>query len=97
MENKYDGRNDPYMYLAKWTKVYGEEPQPEWVHLFYHTLDVIPMNWYTNMELRHGMGEWDVLHEVFFLTFTFKDRWSDTVDNALQAVKATIFKIPQEP
>jgi len=74
-----------------------EEPQPEWVHLFYHTLDVIPMNLYIETELRHGTGKRDVLCEGFLLTFTFEDRWSDTVEDALQAVKAAIFKIPQEP
>lgn len=42
--DKYDGRDDPCMHLTKWIKAYGEEPQPEWVHLFYHTLDVIPTN-----------------------------------------------------
>lgn len=42
--NKYDGRDEPRTHIAKWTKAYGEEPQPKWVHLFYHTLDVIPMN-----------------------------------------------------
>jgi len=77
-------------------KVYGEEPQPKWVHLFYHTLDVIPMNWYIEMELCHGTNEWDVLCDGFLLTFTFEDHWSDVVDNALQAVKVVIFKIPQE-
>jgi len=47
LTEKYDGRNDPHDHLAKWTKVYGTEPQPEWVHLFYHTLDIIPRigNW----------------------------------------------------
>ena len=42
--DKYNGRDDPCMHLTKWTKAYGEEPQLEWVHLFYHTLDVIPRN-----------------------------------------------------
>lgn len=31
------------------------------------------------------------------LTFTFEDPWSDTIDDAMQAVKVAIFKIPQEP
>ena len=31
------------------------------------------------------------------LTFTFEDQWLDTVDDELQAIKAAIFKIPQEP
>jgi len=35
--------------------------QPEWVHMFYHTIDVIPMNWYIEIELLHGTGEWDIL------------------------------------
>lgn len=42
-------------------------------------------------------GEWDVLREGFLLTFTFEDRWLDTVDKTLLAIKAAIFKIPQEP
>lgn len=54
------------------------------------------MNWYTETELRHGMSEWDILCELFLLTFTFKDHWWDTVDDVLQAVKVVIFKIPQE-
>ena len=70
--DKYDERDDPHVYLVKWTKAYGEEPQPKWVHLFYHSLDVIPMNWYMETELHHGTGEWDVLHEGFLLIFTFE-------------------------
>ena len=92
--DKYDGRDDPRTHLAKWTKFYGEEPQPEWVHILYHTLDVIPMNWYTETELCHGTSKWDVLHEGFLLTFTFEDCWWDTIEDAPEAVKAAIFKIP---
>ena len=44
LKEKYEGTNDPCNHLEKWTKVYGAEPKPEWVHFFYHTLDVIPMN-----------------------------------------------------
>src|SRR5271168_607599 len=70
--DKYDGRNDLHTHLVKWTKAYGEETQLEWVHLFYHTLDVIPMNWYTETELHHGTSEWDILREGFLLTFSLK-------------------------
>ena len=97
LKDEYDGWDDPRAHLAKWTKVYGEEPQPEWVHLFCHTLDIIPLNWYTETELRHGTNEWDILREGFLLTFTFEDRWGDTIDDVLQAAKEAIFKIPQEP
>lgn len=95
--DKYDRRDDPHAHLAKWTKVYREEPQPEWVHLFYHTLYSIPMNWYTGMEIHHGMSKWDILRKGFLLTFTFEDHWWDVVDDVLQVVKVVIFKIPQEP
>lgn len=94
---KYDGCNDPCMHLTKWTKAYGEEPYPKWVHLFYHTLDVIPRNQYTETKLRHGTGEWDILREGFLLTFLFEYQWMDIVDDALQVVKVSIFKIPLEP
>ena len=54
------------------------------------------MNWYTEMELCHGTSEWDVLRKGFLLNFTFEDHWWDTIDNALQEVKAAILKIPEE-
>ena len=84
------------MHLTRWTKAYGEEPQSEWVHLFYHTLDVIPRNWYTESELRHDTSEWDILHEGFLLKFLFEDQWMGIVDDAFQVAKATIFKVPLE-
>lgn len=70
---KYTGKDDPHGHLAHWTKSWGEEPQPEWVHIFCHTLGIIPMNWYLETELRHGTMEWDILKESFLLTFSFKD------------------------
>ena len=97
LTDKHDGRDDRRAHHAKWTEVYEEEPQPDWVYLFCHTLDIIPMNWYTNTKLHHGMSEWDILHEGFLLTFMFEDHGWDIVDDALEAVKAAIFKIPQEP
>ena len=68
---KYNGCDDPRMHLTRWIRAYGEEPQPEWVHLFYHTLDVIPRNWCTKVELLHDTCEWDILREGFLLTFLF--------------------------
>jgi len=80
---KYDRQDNPRAHLAKWNKVYGKEPQPEWVHMLCHTMDIIPMNWYTEMELCHGMSEWDILCEGFLLTFTLEDHLWDTIDDAL--------------
>lgn len=44
MTDKYDGKDDLSAHLEKWAKAYGAKPQPEWVDVFCHTLDVIPMN-----------------------------------------------------
>lgn len=85
------------MHLTRWTNAYGEELKPKWLHLFYHTLDVIPRNWYIETKLRHGTSEWDILHEGFLKTFMFQDEWMDIVDDALKAVKAAIFRNPREP
>ena len=92
MTEKYDWKDDPHTHLAKWIKAYGVEPQPEWVHLFYHSLDVISMSWYLETELLHGTGEWDILREGFIMTFNFEDEF-DCIDEVLQEVKAAIFKI----
>ena len=54
------------------------------------------MNWYMETELRHGTGEWDILREGFIMTFSFEDRF-DYIEEALQEVKAAVFRIPQDP
>lgn len=61
MTNKYDGMDVLHDHLAKWTQAYRAKPQPKWVHLFCHTLAVIPMNWYLEIELRHRIEEWEIL------------------------------------
>jgi len=96
MTDKYDGRDDTCDHLAKWTKAYGAEHQPKWVHLFCHTLDVIPMNWYMETKLCHGTKEWDILRQGFIMAFTFEDGF-DCIDATLQEVKVVIFRISQDP
>lgn len=53
------------------------------------------MNWYLEIELRHGTAEWDILKDSFLLTFHFEDGFA-CIDEALQEIKATIFKILEE-
>ena len=48
---KYIGNYDSRKHLARWKKAWGEEPQPEWVHIFCHTLDTILMNWYLETKM----------------------------------------------
>lgn len=70
---KQTGKDDLHEHLARWTKAWGEELEPEWVHIFCHTLDTILMNWYLETEMRHGTVEWDILKEIFLLNFIFED------------------------
>lgn len=95
MTKKYNGKDDLREHLARWTKAWDEEPQPEWVHAFYHTLVIIPMNWYLETELHHKTTEWDVLRESFLLTFIFEDGF-ECIDEALQEIKAKIFRMLEE-
>ena len=47
------------------------------------------------IELRHGTAKWDILRESFLLTFRFEDGF-ESIDEALQEIKATIFRTPKE-
>ena len=47
------------------------------------------------MELRHGTVELDILRERFLLTFNFKDGFH-SIDEALQEIKAVIFRMSKE-
>ena len=82
LTQKYSGKDDLRDHLEKWTKVWVTEPQPEWVHIFCHTLDTIPMNWYLEMELCHGTAEWDALKGGFLLNFSYEDGFA-SIDEAL--------------
>ena len=82
LTEKRDGRSDPHDHLAKWIDAYGAKLQPERVHLFCHNLDVIPMNWYLEIELRHGIGIWDILRQGFMMKFSFEDGF-ECIDEAL--------------
>lgn len=59
-------------------------------------LDTIPINWYLEIELCHGTTKWHVLRESFLLTLSFEDEF-DSIDEALQEIKVSIFRTPKEP
>jgi len=54
------------------------------------------MNWYLETELRHSIVKWDIIREGFLMPFSFEDGLERT-DKAVQKVKETTFKIPQDP
>ena len=47
----------------------------EWVHLFIHTLDTTPKNWYTETKLRRGTKSWSLLIDGLLLTFGFESEY----------------------
>ena len=51
---KYDGLTDPRVHIESCAKAWKHQNVDEWVHLFVHTLDTSPRNWYTETELRKG-------------------------------------------
>ena len=65
-------------------------PEDEWVHLFIHTLDTVPRNWYTETELRRGTITWPVMIDSFLLTFTFESEYP-SIDQALKIIKTKMF------
>ena len=95
MTEKYSGKDDLRVHFAWWTKAWGKEPQQEWVHIFCHTLEIIPVNWYLETELCHGTTERDILRESFLLTFNFENGF-ECIDEALQELKANNFRAPVE-
>ena len=58
----------------------------EWVHLFIHTLDTTPRNWYIEMQLRRGTEKLSLLTKSLFLTFSFESEYPQ-VEDALGVIE----------
>jgi hypothetical protein len=54
--------------IAAWSKA----PRKEWTHLFVHTLDTIPKNWYLELEVHLETTDWEELTQNFKVTFSFE-------------------------
>ena len=63
----------------------------EWAHLFVHTLDTNPRNWYTETELCNGTQNWSLLIDGFTLTFEFESEYPK-IDDALGVIRTKIFE-----
>lgn len=62
----------------------------EWVHLFIHTLDTAPKNWYTETKLCRGTKSWAMLTEGFQLTFGFESEYPK-IEDALEVIRMNLF------
>jgi hypothetical protein len=65
-------------------------PPEEWPYHFIHTLEGIPVNWYTDQELRKGTTTWTTLQHKFTVTFSFEHK-SPIIDAALKWIRGIIF------
>ena len=90
LQQKYTGESDPRSHIKICEQSWSDIPEDEWVHLFIHTLDTVPRNWYTETELHRGMITWLVMIDIFLLTFTFEYEYP-SIDQALEIIKTKIF------
>jgi hypothetical protein len=65
-------------------------PPEEWPHHFIHTLEGIPVNWYTDQELRKGTTTWRTLQQNFTITFSFEHE-NPNIDATLKRIRGVIF------
>ena len=67
IEPLYDGVSGPAIRACE--EAWKDRSKDEWVHLFVHTLDSNPRQWYMETELRRGTENWYTLRENLYLTF----------------------------
>jgi hypothetical protein len=98
MENiyleKYDGIGKPRENIERCMVQWILLPPEEWPHYFIHTLEGIPRNWYTELELRRGIANWEEMQKNFVITFAFEHE-NPLVDTKLKLVRDRIFEEPK--
>lgn len=90
MNYKYDGQTDPMIHIEACVKAWQHRNVDEWVHLFVHTLDTIPKNWYTEIELRRGTENWSLMIDGFKINFGFESEYPK-VDTTLEMIRVKVF------
>ena len=69
-------------YVEAWSVVH----QQEWVHRFILTLDIVPKNWYIELEVHRGTTNWADLSQKFLVTSSFEHD-NPNVDVSFQIIK----------
>ena len=90
VREKCTGLTSPVEHINTCSTMWKDIPKKEWVHMFIHTLDLIPRNWYMSLELWRGTAEWDELARNFKQTFSYEDE-IPMMDAALKVIKVNIF------
>ena len=91
MNYRYDGQTDPRIHIESCVKAWKHHNTDEWVHLFVHTLDTNPRNWYIETKLRRGTKNWSLLTDGFKLTFGFEFEYPE-IDDALGMIRIKVFE-----
>jgi hypothetical protein len=69
----FDGKFDPRMHVENCIKQWKvvQVPSRLWVHLFFHSLGVIPKTGYIHEETRRQTSCWKILEDIFCRDFSF--------------------------
>jgi hypothetical protein len=86
---KHIGLILPTDHLTQCTTTWSLVPKHEWTHLFVHTLDTIPKNWYIELEVCRGITDWEELTCNFKVTFSFEND-APLVDTTMKMIKNKI-------
>ena len=90
MDYRYGGQTNPRIHIEACVQAWKHRNVDERVHLFVHTLETIPKNWYTETELHRGTKNWPLLIEGFQLTVGFDSEYPE-IDDALEIVRLKVF------
>lgn len=90
-ERSYTGFCCPKQHVTDCVERWKNIPKEQWVHKLVHTLDIVPRNWYTKLEVCRGTTNWEEMTKSFLQTFQFEDEDS-SVREMLQIIKGNIFE-----
>ena len=90
-EVRYTGRSCPKDHVQSCEEAWSEIPREQCVHKFINMLDMTPINWYLQAELRLITINWEGMLQKFVTTFLFESEFL-LVDQAIKIVRQKVFK-----
>ena len=71
--SKYTGLTNLVEHIEHFRETWDISLRQEWIHKLIHTLEMIPRNWYMQVELRRVTVKWEELVANFMHAFEFVD------------------------
>jgi hypothetical protein len=87
---KYTWVSDPTNHAEQCKNIWSLISKKEWTHIFIHTLNTIPKNWYLELEMCRETTNLDQLIQRFKVKFNFEHE-SPFVDASLQVIRSNMF------